>query len=400
MTNKISNSNQNLPPIQQDEFLPPLGRWTTIGGLVVIGILAIVIPAMSVIKYKSTVRGQATVRPAGELRLVQATAEGPVLEISAKENQRVKQGDVIATIDSSRLETKKSQLQSSIQQAQLQISQINAQMSAQTMLATAEAGEAEADLRATQAAFSTAKSKRDRYEPIAAQGALSQNDLEEAQLAAEQQAQAVEAAQARVQRAKATLNKEQEALIQQRIELSNQLEQSRYELQQVETDLRQTTIKATSDGIITKLNLRNSGQTVGGGQEIAQIFPSGAPLQLKVAVSPDEIDKVKVGQTAQMRVSACPYPDYGVLNGKVSQVSQDTIKPSNDSNLTDGAAKPSSNATAPFYEVTVEPQQQALSQGKTQCPIQPGMEGRIDIVSREETVLQFLLRKARLLTDV
>jgi len=400
MINKINNANQNLPPIRQDEFLPPLGHWTTIGGLVVIGILAIALPVMSVTKYKSTVRGQATVRPAGELRLVQATAEGPVIDISVKENQRVKQGDMIATIDNSRLETKKSQLQSNIQQAQLQISQINAQMSAQTMLATAEAGEAEADLRATEAAFSTAKSKRDRYQPIAALGAISQNDLEEAQLAAEQQAQAVEAAQARVQRAKATLTKEQEALIQQRIELSNQLEQYRYELQQVETDLRQTTIKATSDGIITKLNLRNSGQTVGAGQEIAQIFPSGAPLQLKAAVSPDEIDKVKVGQTAQMRVSACPYPDYGVLNGKVSQVSQDTIKPSNESNATNTAGDSNENGIAPFFEGTIEPQQQALSQGKTQCPIQPGMEGRIDIVSREETVLQFLLRKARLLTDI
>ncbi|NJL20595.1 MAG: hypothetical protein HC895_06905 [Leptolyngbyaceae cyanobacterium SM1_3_5] len=27
-----------------------------------------------------------------------------------------------------------------------------------------------------------------------------------------------------------------------------------------------------------------------------------------------------------MRVSACPYPDYGVLNGHVSRISEDTIK--------------------------------------------------------------------------
>ena len=37
--------------------------------------------------------------------------------------------------------------------------------------------------------------------------------------------------------------------------------------------------------------------------------------------------------------------------------------------------------------------------GRT-CIIQAGMEGRADIVSREETVLQFLLRKARLIADV
>ncbi len=76
----------------------------------------------------------------------------------------------------------------------------------------------------------------------------------------------------------ASLNKEKEALLQQRIEISKQLERDSRELQQVEIDLSQTVITATADGIISQLSLRNPGQTVRSGEEIAQIVPDDAPL--------------------------------------------------------------------------------------------------------------------------
>ena len=455
MNSKINHPNEALLlEIQSDEFLPPLGHWTIVGGLVVIAIMAIAIPVASTINYKVTVKALAAVRPAGELRLVQTAVEGPVITITAKENQFIKKGDLIAIVDDSRLETKKSQLQSSIQQARLQINQMNAQMNAlnhqmqaetdrmnraissasaqlegrrreyqdRQMLVISEADEGAADLRAAEAGLNAARSKRDRYQAVAASGALSQDQLEEVQFTAEQQAQMVEAAKAKARRAEASLNpteaevaiateqiaqeqaggrvslamlsKEHEALIQQRIELNKQMEQDIRELQQVQTDLNQTQIKATATGIITKLNLRNPGQTISAGQEIAQIVPSNTPLQIKATVSPDDIDKVKIGQIAQMRVSACPYPDYGVLNGKVRQISEDTVKPEN------SATNPNGKAIPAFYQVMIEPNSQALTQQHHQCSLQPGMEGRVDIVTREESVLKFILRKARLITDL
>ena len=106
-------------------------------------------------------------------------------------------------------------------------------------------------------------------------------------------------------------------------------------------------------------------------------------------------------QTAQMRVSACPYPDYGTLKGKVSLISPDAISPQNNS---PAAATPASLKTAAssraFYEVTIEPESLSLGRSDKPCSVQLGMEGRADIISREETVLKFLLRKARLIADL
>ncbi|WP_337907240.1 HlyD family efflux transporter periplasmic adaptor subunit [Iningainema tapete] len=317
--------------------------------------------------------------------------------------------------------------------------------------ATAELKSAEADLKSRVAGLSAAQSKRNRYQKIAKVGALSQDQFEEAQLVASQQEQAVEAqkaviqaqkqtierlqqaiwaASARGRRAVATLNpskaevaiaseriaqekaslkanqatldKERKALIQQRIGIQQTIERDSRELQQVEIDLSQTVITATADGIISKLNLRNSGQTVRPGEEIAQIVPSDAPLVVKAVVASEEKSKLKEGQKVLVRVSACPYPDYGTLKGKVKAISPDAFVPQGNGATTVASTTVASQKAAvigAFYEVTIEPESLFLNNGKKQCSIQLGMEGRADIISREETVLQFFLRKARLIAD-
>ncbi|URD49795.1 HlyD family efflux transporter periplasmic adaptor subunit [Chroococcidiopsis sp. CCNUC1] len=501
-----SRSNSHfLPLIQENGFLPPLGRWTNVSGLLILAVVWLAVPIASVAKYKVTVKAQAVVRPAGELRLVQAATAGSVMRISVRENQVVKTGDAIATIDDSKLQTKKSQLVSSIGQSRLQLVQINAQISAldshieaetdridravasaqaqlsgrsreyqdkktiavadvaeasanvriareELQKAQAQLGVTQANFRAAIAGFKAAQAKRNRYESVAKVGALSRDQFEEAQLAVDQQQQAVEAqraavqtqeqaieglqeavtaAHAKQQRAQtslnpsqaevaiaesriaqekasgkgsiATLNKERDALIGQQIEIQKQLERDKSELQQVKFELGQTNITATSDGIISKLNLRNPGQTVISGEEIAQIVPTNAPLVIKAAIAPQEKNKLNEGQDVQMRVSACSYTDYGTLKGRVKAISPDAVVPQgNGASTATSTTTTSQTATAlpSFYEVTVEPESLSLVRGDRQCSIQLGMEGRVDIISREETVLQFFLRKARLIADL
>ncbi|MBE9001914.1 HlyD family efflux transporter periplasmic adaptor subunit [Nostoc sp. LEGE 12447] len=450
-----------LQPIQTDEFIPPISRWITFGGLFVLCVLGLAIPVATVAKYKVTVKGQAVVRPSGELRIVQAATEGQVMQIYVKENQVVKTGDAIAIIDDSRLQTKKSQLHTNIEQAKLQLVQIkaqiqtfNSQIRAETakfnrimtaseatlsdrqrqyqdkkITTVAEFQEAQANLHSTRAALNAAKLKQKRYESVAE--ALSRDKLEESQLATKQQEQAVSAAIAKKQRAEAALNpshaeieiateqiaqqkaagesnkaaldKELQGMIKQRIEVEKQLERDTRELKQVEIELNHTTITATADGIISQINLRNPGQTVRPGEEVLQIVPSYAKQIVKAAVASEDKSKLKIGQQVQMRVSACPYPDYGTLKGKVEAISPDAMTPStNSTNGSPAHANTTPKAAVPgaFYQVTIEPESLVLGKGKNLCHIELGMEGRVDIISREETVLQFFLRKARLITDV
>ncbi|MEO0934966.1 MAG: HlyD family efflux transporter periplasmic adaptor subunit, partial [Cyanobacteria bacterium J06641_2] len=497
----VSNSQPNfLPPIDTNQFLPPISRWTTFGGLFILIVLGLAVPISAVTPYKVTVKGGAVIRPDGGLRIVQTAIEGQVMQIRVKENDEVKKGDTIAIIDDSRLQTKKSHLQTNIQQAKLQLVQINAQVNAlntqiraetdriSRTIASAQAElrgrdriykdkrinviaelqeananvniardelqaeqaqlkSAQANLLSANAVLQTAEAKWKRYQNVdkKAKGALPKNLLEEAQLAVEQQKQAVQAQKAvieaqkqtierleqavgaaiarrsRAQTAlnpsnaevaiateriaqekasgeanKASLEKERQALIKQKIEIEKQLEREKSELNQIENDLKQTIITATADGIIFKLNLRNPGQTLRGGEEVVQIVPKSAPKIIKARIASDDISKVEKNQEVQMRVNGCKYPDYGTLKGEVKDIYGDIIVPQNNGNQTsvNASSTTSINTNAgTFYEVIIEPKKLALGRTK-KCDIKLGMDGRVDIITREESVLRFVLRKA------
>ena len=457
----IVKYNSNLPSVHEDEFLPPIGRWTKFGGLFIVVVVLLAIPISAITKYKETIKTQATVRPDGELRLVQAATEGRVTQVAVRNNQTVKKGDLIATIDDSRLQTQKSQLEDSIQKLQSQLVQMNAQIKAlnnqisaeidriqssvaaaeselnrvrreyqdKQVITQAEVRESESDLEAATSALNAAKAKLNRYQNVAEEGAISQDQLQEVQQALLQQQRTVEAAQAkltstqttlnpsnaevmsttsRIAEAKATgaaslatLNKEKQALIQRRIEISQQIDRDKKELQQTEADLKQTTITATNDGIVSQLNLRNPGQILRPGEQIARIAPNNSEMVIKTAVPAKSIGKLEVGQTAQMRVSACPYSDYGTLKGTVAAIAPDAVVPQADStNDPTNNTLANQNGNASFYDVVIEPTKTTLGKEDNQCVIQLGMEGQADIVTKEETVLQFLLRKARLTTNL
>ena len=482
-----------------EEFLPSVGRWVTVGGLFMVASFGAAIGLSAVLKYKVTVQAPATIRPVGELRLVQSTIEGSVLRMFVRENQTVYKGDPIATIKDLRLEskliTKRSQLTGDIDKAKRQIGAIDLQIGAldrqgvaeveqtarsisgiqtelsraqrdyhdrrittQTEVAEAQANwrtaqkeqqaaaaeirVADANLKSVRAGYQSALARSQRYQSAATAGAISTNQLEEAKLAAEQQAQSIAAqeatiakqqqivarnaetviaAQAKVKRAQTTLNpspsesqtlvqkvaheratgkaaiarlqQERQKLLQQRTEIVNQIATNDREIAQIATDLQPTIVRAPIAGTIQELNLRNNAQVVQAGDRLAQIMPSGAQLSIKALVTTADIDNVKVGQTVQMRVSACPYTDYGVGSGKVTEVAADA-KP-----IDKNAAQPSQSAANGMYEVTIAPDMLTLARGGKKCQIRAGLTGRADIISKEESILHFMLSKARLLVD-
>jgi multidrug efflux pump subunit AcrA (membrane-fusion protein) len=534
---------EQLNAVEANEFLPRISKWANIAGGVLLTTFVVGVTLTSVLKYNVTVKVPASIRPVGELRIVQSAISGTVQKIGVKDNQVVSQGEAIANVDDSRLRNQKSQLDSTISQSQLQLNQIDAQLGEidsqiaaqinlvnrtliaaqaelggsqrsyqdQQIKATAEMTQAQAALtlakvqrdrlqrerlltvtvqeaetalrlarmqrdrlqreklltatvQEAEAALKLAKVQRDRLKPIVGIGAVSRDLFEEKEQAVksaeakleqakanaknlqEEKEQAVKSAEAKLEQAKANaknlleekqqaltiaqtnlekaqtavnpnnsivtvayerikqeqargvatlaaLKKERETLLQQRLEFQKQLDRTRKELQQVENDLSKSVIRAPIAGTVLQLNLRNPGQVVQPSEAIAQIAPFGAPILIKAQVPARDIDKVKAGQQVQMRVSACPYPDYGTLKGTVTTIAPDALPSANNSAVAQNTQQ------AATYAVTIEPQTLYVGRGDRQCNLKPGMEGRADIISRQETVLRFILRKARLIAD-
>ncbi|BDA75599.1 unknown protein [Calothrix sp. PCC 7716] len=436
-----------LHQLKSDEFLPPISLWTTLGGIFLLGTVGGALTLAASIKYSVTVKALANVRPVGEIRLVQPAMEGQIREILVKENQFVKKGEAIATIDNSQFLTRKKQLQASVENSQQQLAHIDAQLSLvssqrdfeqrlfnhtinssqanlqlnqrdyqqQQVISQTEVQEAKATLELTQ-------EEMQRYRQLASSGAI-------ATLQVKEKEQAYKAAYAKLQRAKAALNpsngsvaiateeiaqskargkiaiasldKEREILLQRQIDIRNKINQSLKEIQLVTRDLEKAVIRSPESGTVLQLTLRNPNQIVRIGESIAQIAPANANLLVKARVAVQDISRVRVCQQrqvkdceqgrVQMRISAYPYPDYGTLQGAVRAITPDIIIPQSSNNV---------NTTAPYYEVTIEPERLYLSRNNQKYLIQSGMEVRADIISRQETVLSFFLRKARFLTNI
>ncbi|MDJ0518639.1 MAG: HlyD family efflux transporter periplasmic adaptor subunit [Trichodesmium sp. MO_231.B1] len=349
-----------LQPLESDEFLPPMSRWNKIGGMFLVGTFGAAIALMSVVKYNPTVRTEAIARPTGDVRIVQALTEGKVDSIDVNENQAVQMGDPIARIDESALNRQKNQLQEKIKQCDIELEQINQQLAALEVqiIATAKPQTFQ------QSRSTTLANKK-----------IDESSIESAILQLSQSLPTVAQQFA----------KDRRDLIVKRTELIKELTAGNRELEQINIKLDNSVISAPANGTILKLSLRNPGQTVESGAAIAQIVPSNTPLVFKGRVTAADIARVKVGQPVQIRISAYPFPDYGILKGTVSSISPDAIAPE--------------VLQEAYYEVTIEPEKPYLVKGDRQYPIQPGMEGRADIISSQETVLTFALRKVRLLTD-
>jgi HlyD family secretion protein len=427
-----------------DDLLPSINRWTWLGSAFLMASVVTVVTLCSLMRYNVKVQANATVRPSGDLRVVQAEMEGTVKQLISRDQQSVRQGDVIAYLDDAQLQTKKSQLEGSIQQDTLQLAQIQAQVRALEAQITAESSlmartmasaQAEllrnqrelhdrqritqTDLQEAEASLALVRDERSRYQQLVTSGAISEMQLKEKE-------SAVKSAEARRERAMVSLNptdasvtiaheqiaqqrakgestlaalrKEREALIQQFVQIHNQLSKNQKDLQQTQLDIQRSVIRATTDGNLLQLNLRNPGQVVRPGDAIAQIVPSATPLVFKANIATQDIEKVRLGQRVQLRVMACPYPDYGTLEGVLTALSPDRITAATPSIGTGDTG--ASAASRSVFEATLQPKQLSFGRGQRICRLQPGMEASADIISKEETVLQFVLRQARLMSDL
>jgi HlyD family secretion protein len=470
--NNLKYRPEVLREVEKNDFLPPVSLWTSLGGLFLVGAFGVAVVLASVSKYNVTIKTAGNVRPAGELKIVQAAIEGVIKTIEVKENQVVRKGEAIAYIDDSQMQIQKSQLLGNIQLNKSQLMEVNNQLGnldsqilaesnvtertiasakaelvrnereyqdwlvrtqSEVQAATAGLQTAEVNLEKARTDLEFSQREQARMQQLFQEGVVPRRDFEQRQLNVKQaqstvkaEQKAVEIAKAKLRTAKAALNpsvamvdiskerivqekargdvtvatlrKERSQLLQRRTEIENQVRQSEKDLQQITLNIKKTVIRANTDGTIINLALRNSSQVIRPGEAITQIVPRKSALMIKARVPAEDIAKVTVCKEAevakckqgkvQLRFSAYPFPDFGSIKGAVRAISADAI--TSDANGT--------NAT-PFYEVTIQPEKMFLKDNPKNN-LQSGMEATVDIISREETALMFILRRARWVADL
>jgi multidrug resistance efflux pump len=355
---------EQLPSLDLEDYVPSIRPWLRVCSTAMLASVVLGVGFMAVCPYRVVVRGEGSMRPAGDQVVVNAPFAGRVVDVAVAINQSVQTGQTILTLDPS-------QLQGAAVQLGRSRSALADQESALRLESESEDEKARLEVRKSQAALALARSELNRYSALAREGAATQSDYE-AKLAVFNQSQAT------LQQARESLESVRSSARQRQAELLREkagVDQSSAETRR---NLSSTAVRAPVKGVVFQMLVRSLQQTVAPGEQLAIITPSAAERLAKVSVSSEDVDTLRRGQFADLRVVGCPYPDFGTLAAKVVAVSPDALPDSD------------------RYEVTLKPQKTILTSRTRRCEVKIGMPLQADIRTREETILQFVLRKVRI----
>ena len=141
--------------------------------------------------------------------------------------------------------------------------------------------------------------------------------------------------------------------------------------------LKRIDIKAPKAGLVQALQIHTIGGVVAPGESLMEIVPQDDDLIVNAKISPNDIDNVKVGQTAEVRLTALNLRSTPSIYGIVMSISGDRIE---DPRLTDS-----------FFlaRIEISEDEQKKLEG---MKLTAGMPAEVLIKAGERTALDYLLK--------
>ena len=366
-------------------------------------------------KVDEVTAGQGKVIPSSKVQLIQSAEPATIAELLVRSGQQVSKGQLLARLDSPQsrsiqAETDALQARSArlaaegsgapsggLEGEEAALSSVRRQALSSRVAALRssaeqrrrEAAEAVATINSLSRSLVLAQDNVNRLEPLAAKNIVPVTELANAQrevvdlqgriaAAREQQGRAMAAvAEANSQASEASFSFRQEALnersqVQQKIAINEQ------SLSGAQGTPGRMELRSPVDGVVNDVQVTTIGGFVQPGEKVMEVVPMGDKLLVETRVKPADIAFIKVGDKALVKVTAYDFSTYGGLDGKVVQVSADSIY--------DEVEREA------YFIVIVETQRAFLQAAGRRLPITPGMMTDTQIITGRKSVLSYLLK--------
>lgn len=147
--------------------------------------------------------------------------------------------------------------------------------------------------------------------------------------------------------------------------------------QAVDDVVERLEIKAKSSGIVTNLKYFTVGGVISPATPILEIIPQDDQLLIEAFIKPQDIDVVRQGLEARVRLTAFKVRKIPMINGEVVHVSPDSFR---------------DEATgAVFYKARILLDSQTMSKLNETIELYPGMPADVLIVTGERTFMSYLM---------
>lgn len=154
----------------------------------------------------------------------------------------------------------------------------------------------------------------------------------------------------------------------------------REKLQSLQDTVTRTVVRAPDAGMVLNLAVHTVGAVLRPGDRILDIVPQGEKLIVEARISPIDIDRVHVGQIAEVRFSAFKMRDTPRIEGLVITLSADRLVDERE------------REQVPYYLARVEVTPQGLADlTRAQLVLLPGMPAEVLINTGERTLFRYLV---------
>ena len=364
------------------------------------------------------VSGEGQIVPVGDTERIEHLDGGIVARIAVREGARVEPGDALVELDGTDLEAERDKLRLEADRARAEAERVRtfldggpedwraagaiseetafrlaqvAALQAEGEVALAQRSALDGLVRAAEEELALQSGKARRYDAASA-GAISRNDRDAvardtlrlratvAQLTGDI---AIKDAAITLGRANAErLLGEIRADARARLETA-QAEAARLarSLDQVEARIGRLTLRADRAGTVGELTVRHPGQIIAPGETVAEIVPLGAENVARVEIPADRIGGVAVGSAVSLKILTYDYTRFGNLAAEVTRIAPTSVR------RDDGTR---------VFPVEIALLESDL--GGVMRPT-PGLTVVADIRTERRTVLSYLLKPMRVLSD-
>jgi len=342
-------------------------------------------------RVEQITRTEGRVVPDGREQVIASLEGGILRELMVREGAQVTAGQPLLRLDPTRFEAQQNEGQAKRQSLKATIARLNAEASGKALAFPPELGAAQ--IANEREAWQARRRLLDETVGANASSiALVQRELDMAEgLSRKGLMSDVEVMRLRRQ----IIDLRQQSLERQnrfRQEASTELLKAQSELAQLEEQMvaredavRRTVLNSPVDGLVKNIRVNTLGGVVSAGAPIMEIVPLGARRRVEARIKPADIGFIRVGQVAEVKLSAYDYNLYGGLRGTVEAISPDALGDPERAGAGGGADSTWFRAAIAIDQSTLTAQGQPL-------PVLPGMTGTVEINTGERSVLDFVLR--------
>lgn len=141
-----------------------------------------------------------------------------------------------------------------------------------------------------------------------------------------------------------------------------------------------TYIKAPMKGVVNRVMVTTIGGVIKPGEQVLEVVPADDVLVVEAQIRPQDIGFVKMGQSANVKISAYDYSIFGSMQGVVTNLSADAI------------SREERGQTVYYYLARIETKTSVMNSLGKKLPIIPGMQAQVDIITGNKTVMQYLMK--------